>query len=185
MVCGLKLMEDRFIVKNNSGNVLMLSKNRITLAVGGVIDLAKRLNKTIGELNRDQEISLELSNGNLIKEDEFDSSKEAGLDRKLDALIDLMKEGKSVSSVKDPSPQTSVPFDISVLGNIIRHEISKISLGMKNGEDPMSSEEEKMRERALMEMIKNKEKGQDSNLDGFGGQDKETDSDDFTDLIDF
>ena len=171
-------MSDKFIVKNNSGNVLMLSKSRITLAVGGVIDLAPRLEKTVSELHRDREISAEIANGNLVKIEEFDSSTEAGLDKKLDMLIGLMKN-------KTPAPIQSAPasVDLSGMEEMIKNEIRKISNRSSDDSETSVSEEDKMREEALMAMIKKKSK--ESNLKGFGGKDKETESDDFTDLIDF
>ena len=175
-------MEDRFVVKNNSGNILMLPKNRITLAIGASIDLARRLNKTFNEIKRDAEITRELTNKNLILEDEFDSSIESGMDKKLDTLIGLMQLSGSASP--------SVSIDLEAIEKMLQEKVDlmakKMNISNKDvdEDEDEDDEEESMREKAFMELMK-KDKGKGSNLDTFGGKSKEIDSDDHSDFIDF
>lgn len=174
-------MEDRFIVRNNSGNILMLPRNRITLAIGARIDLAGRLNKSIQEIKRDPEIILELTHNNLIKEEEFDSSIEAGVDKKLDKLIELM-QSRGIQ-------KTTVEIDPEMIGDILRDKIGSLTQNIKSDEEKtekvLEENEEKMRQEAFMKLMQ-KKKGEDSNLDTFGGKSKEVESgdDDYSDLID-
>ena len=177
-------MEDKFVVKNASGNVLMLPKNRITLAIGARIDLADRLNKTIRELKRDDEIFRELTHGNLVAEEEVDTSIEAGVNDKIDRLLGILESGAA-----SPEKQTNVNVDADMIMDLLREQISKLDLGSlvkgsvgdKKGE---GINEEKMREEALRKLVDNAKIGK-GKLEGFGSEREVEEDDDFSDLIDF
>jgi len=175
-------MEDRFVVKNNSGSVLMLPMNRITLAMGASIELCSRLDKTVKELKNDREISLEIKQGNLVAQDEYEA--DTGLDGKIDKLLGLMEAGGTQRPM----------IDAQMIEEILARQLSNLDIGKmvleKTEEKKRDKEvdEGKMREEALKKIVGDK-KLEDSNLEGFGGKFKEVESDEDDDnnidLIDF
>jgi hypothetical protein len=175
-------MQDKFLVKNNSGTILKLIKNRITIAVDGQIDLATRLNKTIAELKRDPEISREITYNNLVILEEFDASKDYELRDKLDVLIDIM------SKEKKDKPQVNISDGIiDAIEKILNEKLSKINVNTIQNDanhEIVDREEDRLREKVLEQLV-SRQKPTEMNFESLGSEKKIEKKEDFSDLIDF
>ena len=181
-------MKDKFLVKNNSGTLLNLVKNRITIAVGGQIELSARLNKSISELKRDPEISREITYNNLIILEEFDSTKDYELRDKLDTLIGIMSGGKKDQSQPQASSQDGI---LEAIDRMLNEKLSRLKIGeskqevkVETKEEIRTNEEDRMRERILEEMI-SRQKPSEKNFESLGNEKTIEKKDDYSNLIDF
>lgn len=160
-------MEEKYIVRNNSGTILRLTKYRITLNINQTIDLVTALNKSVSEIKRDVEIAREMGYRNLVLVEEVvPIANTANLDpSKLDEIINLLKEQKVV--------QQFVINNSSVEANSVKAEIDKLD------------EEEKMREDALLFTLGRSKSPKVKNIKDMGNAKKIENADDFGDKINF
>jgi len=179
--------DDRFVVKNNTKTILVLSKNKIKMGPGEVIDLISRTGKSLQELDRDPEIKLNLAYRNLVLIDKFDSrpilvqgAVDTDLSKKIDALMEMVSNKGTIEIREEP-------IAIDSILEVIRLEMSKIKGRVDKEGNPVnvSKEEEEMRLKAIKQMIKH-DKKVNKNFDKFGKERKnEEESEDFSDIIDF
>ena len=178
-------MKEKFIVKNNSGNVLMLPKNRITFTVSGRMDLVDRLDKPIDEIKNDSEIKEYISSGKLLIV-EMDGGKSSEIENKLDFLIGLVEK-------KDNKKEEEINvFNMEVIDKIIKEEINRLSkniLSVKveknNNYENDENINEELKEKFLKEIV-SKNKVKDSNIIIKNQEEIKIDpEDDHSNLIDF
>jgi hypothetical protein len=171
---------DKWVVKNTSGTVLLLPKNKVNFTIGGRIDLVERLGKSVREIELDSEISRALAYNNISTVEKYDSSKdhERELSGKLDQLMSFLKSKEPATEVSKSGIEIDSKEIATILDKYFKDRKTKGSDGETDGE------EDKMREDAIRKMIESS-KHPDGTLDGFGVERKSEDTDDFSDFVDF
>lgn len=183
-------MEDKWVVQNNSGKILILPINKLRFTINGRMDLVERLGLNVREIEINKEVKREIAYNNLVTIEKHDSisEHEKELAGKMDKMMSLLESGISpqapsvqkVEIVKQIESQADAESLSAVLDKYFKDR------GMDTGEAKKKiEEEEKMREDAIKQLIDH-DKKPDSTLKGFGDKKEvKEEPEDFSDLIDF
>ena len=150
------MTEEQWIVRNNTSGPLILPNNKLTFSkCGQEKELCFLTNKTISELERDQEIKMNLSHKNIITvfktEKPVSDTDTEGISNKLEDLKKLILD--SSQNVQIIEKEASAPqVDISQIVDAIKGQIN-INIGSESGENVVSLEDEKMKEEAIKQLV--------------------------------
>jgi len=182
------MMQEEWIVENNSSFILNISKHSLILDRGRnrSVDLVKFTGMTIEELERDKDIMREINNNNLItvkktsKNDLFENSKDIEeMRNKIDRLIDIILE-------KDKNPELDAIAKIveeKINEAVNKIEIPVVEAKAVDRKKRTKKEDEIFREEALKTMVDNS-KIEKQNMSNFGKDKKVVDpGEDFSDLL--
>ena len=189
----------RYILKNNSGTVLNLAKNKIMLKPNQMVDMVNRTEKTIVEIENDVEIMREIGYKNLLVIERFDpNDRSEELVRKMDNLLERLQCEK-----KEPIPEPVKELVKEIIQEPVKEEIkiSNINLEdikkvvdeclksvlksgnfVQSGNKTINNDDEKLRELAIEQLLK-RAAPVEKNLNL--GVDREVEHEDHSDDIDF
>jgi len=178
---------EKFIVRNNSGTMLNLSKNGIMLKPNQDVDLVHRTNKRLIDLENDPEILREIGFNNLIIMEKYDS-RNNDLSEKMDKIIKTL-EPKPVIEEKIEK------IDLSEMENIVAKclkrffKTGKMVIGETSEKEEIvkksykKNNDEELRQKAIEQLLSrsvpietNLKPAQERQIEG---------QEDFSDMIDF
>jgi len=195
------MSQETWVVKNNTKTILRLNENKLTFKPKQEKDLCFHTKKTISELERDEEIKINLSYNNLITIEKYDPK-----DDEQKKIIEAIRSEFTAMNPLPPPPDATVGNDLKEIKDLL----SSISLNksdinqeelinaiksalpeqieiIKKDKNIVSEEENKddrIREAALMKLISSGKKAE-THLNSFGTETKiESESEGNADLLD-
>jgi hypothetical protein len=173
----------RYVLKNNSGTVLNLAKNKIMFRPNQMIDIVSRTGKTIIDIENDPEIMREIGYKNLVLIERFDpNDKSEELSRKMDSILAKL-EPINVEPVASKEIKENNEFNINDIKDVIKECLKSVlkSESLTNIKN-IESEDDKIREMAMEKLLKTSSPMfKNLNL----GVDKEVEHEDHSGDIDF
>jgi len=167
-------MEEQWVVKNNTKGILLFPKNKIKFNFfGQEKELCFFTNKTVSELEKDEEVKINLAHNNIIT-----VSKTTREEKKENEIYSQIKELKDliINSNQKITPQQSMNVDMESIAKAISKEIN-IKLNIVSGAENVVflKEEERMREDILKQFVLKNRDNSEKNIKHFG-QEKKVDN---------